>query len=153
MTHLQKQPLTQLLPHTAVPRQLTTLISLKPRKSASAELIGPLAGFIPKLKPEPETLPELPTRRTYSVKRANGYISRIGGHSLTDGKAITIELPFGTPRTVNAVTLKLLLGGSPSETLLKKTGGNIWAVCDDSTQIDLKNRRVQFRLGQIAVYS
>jgi hypothetical protein len=94
----------------------------------------------------------LPAKQTYAVKRAEGYISRLGGQNLKDGSRLEIELPFGTPRKVNVATLKRLLGGSPTDALLKKTGST-WTICDNAMPVDLLNRRVQFRLGQVAVLS
>jgi hypothetical protein len=56
------------------------------------------------------------------------------------------------PRFVNAATLKRMLKAKSSELLLKRTGDR-WSVCDDSTRIDLTDDSVEFRLGEVQIFS
>src|SRR5207249_4817505 len=137
---LQQQPLTQLLPQPNRPRQLTKVITLEPKAFKQPQLIGPLAVFRPQIRPMPQGLPELPAQNTFRAQKTDGYISRLGGHNLKDGNHLQIELPFGTPRRVNVATLKRLLGGSPTDALLRKTGST-WSICDDGMQVDLLDPR------------
>lgn len=97
-------------------------------------------------------LPKLPPRKTMVAQHTGGWISRITGHNLIDGKRLEFELPINTPRYTNGATLKAMLGGKSFELLLRKEG-QIWEICENDSRIDLLDRTVEFRVGPVAVYS
>jgi hypothetical protein len=63
-----------------------------------------------------------------------------------------VGLPYGIPRWVNAATLKALAGGKPFDRLLKKTPSG-WAFVADQTMVDLADKTVEFKLGQLTIFS
>lgn len=92
-------------------------------------------------------------QRSFAADRVQGWISRdFGGAHLSVRESIEVALPPGTPRYINAATLKRLLGGNRKDRLLQKSGDS-WSICDDGTVVDLSDASVEFRLGPVSVYS
>ena len=98
-------------------------------------------------------LTQLKTKRL-SMPRASGVLSRaLGTSELATIGIAELDLPPGMPRFVNARTLKHMLKAKPGGVLLKRNGGNRWEICEDSTQIDLADEKVEFRLGAVQIFS
>jgi hypothetical protein len=64
-----------------------------------------------------------------------------------------VRLPFGVPRFVNAATLRTMAGRENGSSRLLKKIGNAWEFVADDSMIDLEDRSVQFRLGQVTILS
>lgn len=89
----------------------------------------------------------------FAVARTGGTLSPIAGTSALEPLGVAeLDLPFGTPRFVNAATLKRMLKTKRSDVLLKRTGDS-WEVCENSLRIDLTDDAVEFRLGTVQIYS
>jgi hypothetical protein len=63
-----------------------------------------------------------------------------------------VGLPYGTPRRVNAATLKVLAGGQKADSLMKKTQDG-WVFVDDDAMIDLADNSLEFKLGRLTIFS
>ena len=100
----------------------------------------------PKIRPLPRSM--------YSVARSPdpSFLGGLLGGALKGRSRLEIELPFGVPRFVSAVTLKVMLGADEEETLFKKNGKR-WEICSDSFEVDLKDWTQVFRLGPVQIYS
>ncbi len=110
-----------------------------------------------------QPLPKSRTRRdlriralpgtTYSISRSPDSLfgSLLAGNH-AQPQSLELELPFGMPRFVNVATLKAMLGAEADDTLFRKSGVR-WEPCEDSHQVDLKDRTRLFRLGKVQIYS
>jgi hypothetical protein len=98
-------------------------------------------------------LQELPPAGTLSVPRGTGTASRaLGTVDLDMTSVADAKLPFGMPRFINAATMKRMLKAKRSELLFRRVGER-WEICEDSTQIDLTDDSVEFRLGVVQIFS
>jgi len=89
----------------------------------------------------------------FAVTWTGGTLSPIAGTSALEPLGTAeLDLPFGTPRFVNAATLKRMLKARRSDVLLKRTGDS-WEVCENSLRIDLTDDAAEFRLGTVQIYS
>jgi hypothetical protein len=154
MTTLTRKPIAAVLqPVKAKERQLTQVIAFRPRTTALQVLPQQsLAVFQPKAERRPQPMRKLPDPRMFAAQQTSGSLSRLFGEDLLEGGRIEIELPLGMKRFVTALTLKRLLKGKRSDTLLKNNGAT-WIICDDDLRIDLEDTQTQFRVGRVAVYS
>jgi hypothetical protein len=86
--------------------------------------------------------------------RAKSYagVARSHGDDADLGERIALERPFGMPQFVNAATLKAMLGAGTSDVLFRLVGRH-WEICPDSFVVDLDNKTVVFKLGQVQIYS
>jgi hypothetical protein len=105
----------------------------------------------PVRKPRRTALAPLETQ-TLSVPKVTGVISRLAGGNWDADGTMELTLPFGMPRFVNARTLKRMLKAQLADVLLKRNGSR-WEICEDSTQIDLADETVEFRLGAVQIFS
>lgn len=85
--------------------------------------------------------------QTFSVRDDRSFLD-----GLLDGQTISFEIPLGSPRFINARTLKALLKARRSDVLFAKVGQQ-WEPCEDSQEIDLRDRSQVFRLGWIQIFS
>ena len=65
---------------------------------------------------------------------------------------VTIDLPFGLPRYINAATLKALVRARPRDLLFRKTAQG-WEICPDSNVIDVQDNTAIFRIGKLEILS
>lgn len=154
--------LFDLLPDRPMP---TTSLALVPSSQGEALTLGALwpdviDAEVPALTMDPfmdenavlqlekATLPKLQAKK---VEVVSGSIVNQGRNPMleSEGMAETI-VPLGV-RHVSALTLKLMLGRSHSDTLLEKKGTR-WRAVDDNELIDLKSR-IQYKIGQIFFHS
>lgn len=94
----------------------------------------------------------LPERPTYQIPGVEGTLSNLGRDAaFRDTGAVKVEFGGTPPESINAVTLKHL-AGRPRATLLRKDG-DVWRQCEDSWRIDLRDPTVEYRLGDVSIYS
>ena len=65
---------------------------------------------------------------------------------------VTIDLPFGLPRYINAATLKALVRARPRDLLFRKAAQG-WEICSDSQVIDVQDNTAVFRIGKVEILS
>jgi hypothetical protein len=101
---------------------------------------------------KPTELKELQTT-TFSVEQTSGVISRAARSAeLKNVGTAEMDLPYGMPRFVNVATLKSMLKAKLSDVMLKKIG-DWWEICGDAMVVDLLDDSVEFRLGQVQIFS
>jgi hypothetical protein len=135
-------------PQIVTARATEVQLVKRPRGSAS----GGALLIRPSVAPKPANLKTL-SASTFAMPRAEGTMSNLlGNAALTDLGVEDLRLPFGTPRFVNAATLKRMCRAKRSALLLKRVGER-WEVCENSATIDLLDASVEFRLGEIQIFS
>jgi hypothetical protein len=149
--------LAHLATRPAAPAPLT----LATRANELRTLARPAAGETPALGVAELTRPEV-----FSLGSASGTMTRMhfspwptertrqlpGVASFKNERPLDLELPIGAPQYVSAGTLKAMLNQRDG-VLLKRVSAAKWAVCPDTEQIDLHDTSVEFRVGDIKVYS
>jgi hypothetical protein len=142
------QPPVAVAEARIVPRSTHTRLSVRPVTLPA----GLVKVFRPVEHQPPVPLPKLPPPKSYSAQHASGWVSRLVGHNLIDGRRLEIELPIKTPRYTNGATLKVMLGARKSDLLLREEK-HTWVICENDSRIDLLDRTVRFKVGPVAVYS
>ena len=145
-------PIRRLSPSAKAP-EVNQIVTLKPKSSEPETLPAHMQRTF-QIKPRmlPQPLPPLPAKRTYVASRTAGAPFRLDAQNLVTGNQIEIELPLGIGRYVSAKALRRLLGARFGETLMQRTA-TTWTICPDDMQIDLHDKRIQFRLNSLAFLS
>jgi hypothetical protein len=140
---------------------------LRRREGVAKQVLAPRGKTKPQLTFAPivlrQLLPKSRTRRdlriqalprtTYSISRSpDSFFGSLLAGNGAELQSLELELPFGVPQFVNVATLKAMLGAEADDTLFRKSGVR-WEPCEDSHQVDLKDRTRLFRLGKVQIYS
>jgi hypothetical protein len=141
---------TLLLPRPAC-------VALVPRKPgdvcvAKRDRNGTASALIPS-SPKPAKLQPIKSV-TFSVTRGAGSFSPSAHSSDFQASGVEVlDLPLGISRILNAATLKAMLKAHKSDVLFRKLSDGTWDICDDSHRVDLLDGTVEYRLGDVQIFS
>jgi hypothetical protein len=91
--------------------------------------------------------------KTLIVPRVMGTVSPIAQTSnLQTAGVENLNLPLGSPRFVNIGTMRKMLNAKNSDLILKRNGSQ-WEIQEDHMRVDLTDDSVEYRVGDVQVFS
>lgn len=140
---------TLLLPRPAcvalVPCKPTDVSLAKKNRNATASALIPYSRKLAHLQPIKSV--------TFSITRGTGSFSPVAHtNNFQPAGVVVLPVPPGISH-INAATMKAMLRAHRSDVLLRRVADDRWEICDDSHNVDLLDGAVEYRLGDIQVYS